>query len=173
MFIGLWYNKLVEWISLRLVKVMISEWWYSFVMISVFCGLVMTRCPYIYGWIGFFAFLVCCVLPLFISLIVTRLNVSAVEFFGSMIPEGSPIWILPFIQYVEIISYIIRPFVTVIRPFVNVSVGIRLGVSVGWLCIGSSFYIYFFMVFLFIYEILVVFIHWFIVSEILKFSVDH
>eukprot|EP00108_Taenia_solium_P011610 TsM_000335100 transcript=TsM_000335100 gene=TsM_000335100 len=47
--------------------------------------------------------------------------------FWSLIPVGTPIYICPLVCVAESISYIIRPVVLILRPFIN----IRLVSSIG------------------------------------------
>nr|QDO72057.1 ATP synthase F0 subunit 6 [Schistosoma haematobium]QDO72098.1 ATP synthase F0 subunit 6 [Schistosoma haematobium] len=171
---GLWVNSVVNWVSLSVIGGINSEKWYSFVILLVFSELVLTRCPYIYNYTWFILFLFLFIIPLYISLVFTRLYSSFSKFFAEMIPSGSPLWILPFIPHIEMISFLIRPVVLLLRPFINISVGIYAGLTIGDLFILSDNYTFMFFLFIFfIYEVFVIVVHWFIINEILKFTVFH
>ncbi|RTG79916.1 ATP6 (mitochondrion) [Schistosoma bovis] len=171
---GLWVNSVVNWVSLSVIGGINSEKWYSLVILLVFSELVFTRCPYIYNYIWFILFLFLFIIPLYISLVFTRLYSSFSKFFAEMIPSGSPLWILPFIPHIEMISFLIRPVVLLLRPFINISVGIYAGLTIGDLFILSDNYTFMFFLFIFfIYEVFVIVVHWFIINEILKFTVFH
>nr|QIQ48862.1 ATP synthase F0 subunit 6 [Schistosoma spindale] len=173
MFSGLWLSSVVKWVCINIIKTVKVEWWYGFVVLVVLFGFILTRCPYIFSILGFISFIFILIIPLYISLVLSRINDSILSFFASFIPDGSPLWILPFIPHIEMLSYIIRPVVLLLRPFINISVGIYLGVMVGELCFSFSSYLLVALIFFFVYEVFIVFVHWFIVEEILKFSVLH
>nr|QDO72068.1 ATP synthase F0 subunit 6 [Schistosoma haematobium] len=174
MIVGLWTNSMINWFSLNIIGGINSEKWYSFIILIVFSELLFTRCPYIYNYTWFILLLFASIIPLYISLVLTRLYVSLYKFFAEMVPNGSPSWILPFIPHIEIISFIIRPIVLLLRPFINISVGIYAGLTIGDLCILFNNYIFIFFLFaFFIYEVFVIVVHWFIINEILKFTIFH
>jgi hypothetical protein len=70
------------------------------------------------------------------------------------------------------LSYLVRPGVLMIRPFVNLTMG-----SLGGYVLGSmrfrAFWVLIFLFVLFFYEVFVAVVHWFIVCNILSFSEDH
>lgn len=72
----------------------------------------------------------------------------------------------------ETLSYLVRPVVLMIRPFVNLTIGSLGGYAIGSMCFSVSWAILF-LGFLFFYEIFVAVVHWFIVCNILSFSEDH
>nr|BAV81452.1 ATP synthase F0 subunit 6 [Schistosoma curassoni] len=171
---GLWVNSVINWVSLRVIEGINSEKWYSFIILLVFSELILTRCPYVYNYTWFILFLFLFIIPLYTSLVFTRLYSSLSKFFAEMIPSGSPLWILPFIHHIEMISFLIRPVVLLLRPFINISVGIYAGITIGDLFILSDNYTFMFFLFIFfIYEVFVTVVHWFIINEILKFTVFH
>nr|BAV81464.1 ATP synthase F0 subunit 6 [Schistosoma mattheei] len=176
MLASLWVNRIINWFSFNLICSISIEKWYSFIMLVIFSGLMFTRCPYIYGYIGFILILFVLVIPLYLCLVFTRFYTSVSSFFADMIPQGSPLWILPFIPHVELISFIIRPVVLLIRPFINVSVGVYSGLMIGDLCmisLNNNVFIITFLFILFVYEVFVILVHWFIIKEILKFTISH
>nr|YP_008578690.1 ATP synthase F0 subunit 6 [Haplorchis taichui]AGW07001.1 ATP synthase F0 subunit 6 [Haplorchis taichui] len=141
-----------------------------FMVLLVFLGL---RLPYFYGMGGFGIFILISVFPLFMSLFFSRLiDGSMSAFFCGFVPQGTPLWIAPFVCLAETLSYVVRPVVLMIRPFVNLSIGALGGAVLGALSMTSG-WVLFFLVLLFFYEVFVALVHWFIVCSILSFSEDH
>nr|AFI44209.1 ATPase subunit 6 [Schistosoma japonicum] len=169
---GLWFTSFLVKLSSYL-KVMKIEMWYSlslFILIFVFA---IVRFPYVYGMFDYGLCLIVLIMPLFISLFFSRLFCAFGLFVSSFIPVGCPIYLAPFVCIIGLISFIIRPVVLLVRPFVNISAGVYFGVFVGNLCFAINYFIFVIFFVLFVYEIFVALMHWFIVQEILKFSVDH
>nr|ATD85499.1 ATP synthase F0 subunit 6 [Paragonimus heterotremus] len=149
----------------------------DFVYRIVLCGLLFCflslRFPYLFGLSGFGLFLFFVILPLFLSLFLSRLLDGGVaSFFSSFVPEGTPLWIAPFVCMAETLSYLVRPVVLMIRPFVNLSMGAMGGYVLGLLSFRLE-WVAFFLFLLFFYEVFVAIVHWFIVCNILSFSEDH
>ncbi|KAA3669751.1 ATP6 (mitochondrion) [Paragonimus westermani] len=138
----------------------------------LFCFLGL-RFPYLFDLVSFGAFLVFAILPLFLALFFSRLfDGKLVDFFSPFVPSGTPVWIAPFVCMAETLSYLVRPVVLMIRPFVNLSMGAMGGYILGLLTFRFS-WVVFFLVFLFFYEVFVAVVHWFIVCNILSFSESH
>nr|AKG49768.1 ATP synthase F0 subunit 6 [Ogmocotyle sp. JM-2015] len=149
------------------------DYLYRFVLgVMLFCFLSL-RMPYIFGIWGFGVYLFFVIFPLFFSLFLCRIIDGGVSsFFSSLVPSGTPIWIAPFVCLAETLSYIVRPVVLMIRPFVNLTIGSIGGYVLGALCL-SSWWVVVFLFILFFYEVFVALVHWFIVCSILSFSEDH
>nr|YP_010947752.1 ATP synthase F0 subunit 6 [Azygia robusta]WMH04199.1 ATP synthase subunit 6 [Azygia robusta]WMH04211.1 ATP synthase subunit 6 [Azygia robusta] len=140
-------------------------------VLSVVLGVFLyLRFPYFYGVMGFGGFLFIFIFPLFCCLFLSRLGSQ--EFFCSFIPVGSPLWVSPFVCLAETISYVIRPCILLLRPFLNLSAGAFGGLFLGGMSL-TSFPVVLLLLVLFFYEVFVALVHWFIVSEILSFSVNH
>nr|YP_009681605.1 ATP synthase F0 subunit 6 [Tracheophilus cymbius]QDP13012.1 ATP synthase F0 subunit 6 [Tracheophilus cymbius] len=155
----------------------IEEFGASFFRICLF-GLLMCflflRVPYVYGVGGFCLLLLFFISPLFLSLFFSRLFVGGVSsFFCGFIPPGTPLWISPFVCLAETLSYVVRPFILMIRPFVNLTIGAFGGLALGGMCFGFGFGFVVGLVVLFMYEVFVALVHWFIVCNILSFSKSH
>lgn len=73
-------------------------------------------------------------------------------------PVGTPLYICPLVCIAETISYIIRPLVLILRPFINISLGCLGAVSVCKLCFTSFMWIFVLLV-LFFYEVFVAVVH--------------
>nr|UKQ56143.1 ATP synthase F0 subunit 6 [Gyrodactylus sp. FZ-2021] len=135
---------------------------------------VLFRVPAIFDVFYFVIFLVSLLLPYFFSLFMSRLVNNSTEFFASFTPVGAPLVIAPFVCIAEGISYVVRPFVLALRPFLNLTIGAFGALAVGGF-FSSSFSLIILLLFilLFFYEIFVCLVHWFIVTNILIFSIDH
>lgn len=122
-----------------------------------FCFLVL-RVPYIFGVRGFGLFLFFIISPLFLGLFFSRIFVDFQGFFSSFVPNGTPLWIAPFVCLAETLRYLVRPGVLMIRPFVKLSMGARGGYVLGMLGF-QHIWVVSFIFFLFFYEIFVAVVH--------------
>nr|AYH51366.1 ATP synthase F0 subunit 6 [Cardiocephaloides medioconiger] len=151
----------------------VVDYFYRFFLMFVLICFLLLRIPYIFGMGGFFVFLLCFIFPVFLCLMFFRLGNDLRLFFSSFVPSGTPMWIAPFVCLAETISYVVRPFVLLVRPLLNLSIGALGGASLGYLSIKFGLGVVLFLLVLFFYEIFVALVHWFIVCNILSFSVDH
>nr|WSP03396.1 ATP synthase F0 subunit 6 [Spirometra erinaceieuropaei] len=164
------YSSLVSLLYNRILG--LFSYYYLVVLGGVLILFLGYRFPYSYSPF-FFAVVLCCyVFFCFISLFLTRLWTNPREFFSSFVPVGTPLYICPLVCCAETISYIIRPFVLIFRPFINLSLGCFGAVAVGGFCFASWGW-FFVLCVVFFYELFVALVHWFIVTSILSFSVDH
>lgn len=148
--------------------------YYRYCLFGLLVSFLLLRIPYIYGMNGFALFIVIMVFPLFMSLLLSRvLDVGPTSFFSGFVPPGTPLWIAPFVCLAETLSYIVRPVVLMIRPFVNLTIGTLGGVAIGGLRFKFGAWVISFLFLLFFYEVFVALVHWFIVCKILSFSEDH
>nr|YP_009906242.1 ATP synthase F0 subunit 6 [Azygia hwangtsiyui]QLH90211.1 ATP synthase F0 subunit 6 [Azygia hwangtsiyui] len=151
----------------------VSFFFYHLALFCVCGGFLYLRFPYFYGVYGFMGFLFLSIFPLFCCLFVSRFNVGGWGgFFSEFVPVGSPLWVAPFVCLAETVSYLIRPVVLLLRPFLNLSAGAFGGVVLGGMGLVNPLIIIF-LFFLFFYEVFVALVHWFIVSEILSFTTKH
>nr|AYH51355.1 ATP synthase F0 subunit 6 [Alaria americana] len=151
----------------------VGDYFYRSVLMFVLVCFLLLRIPYIFGLSGFLLFLVSFMFPLFLSLMFFRLDDSIRSFFSGFVPIGTPLWIAPFVCLAETMSYLVRPFVLLMRPFLNLSMGAMGGASLGFMVLKFGSGVVFFLVILFFYEVFVALVHWFMVCNILSFSVDH
>lgn len=161
--------------SLSLVyKKLISMFSYYYLVILrlILSLFVMYRFPYLYRPFFFRVFLICVVFSCFLSLFYSRVFTGWVKFFSSFVPVGTPLWICPLVCLAETISYIIRPFILIFRPFIKISLGCFGAAAVGRFCLSNLCWMSI-LIILFFYEVFVALVHWFIVTNILSFSVDH
>nr|ALD62342.1 ATP synthase F0 subunit 6 [Echinostoma hortense] len=157
---------------------LVSGGWNDFVyrlcLFSLLLSFLFLRVPYIYGMYGFGLFIFTFIFPLFLSLFLGRLlDFGPYSFFSGFVPVGTPLWIAPFVCLAETLSYIVRPVVLMIRPFVNLTIGVLGGFAIGSLSLKFGGWVISFLVLLFFYEVFVALVHWFIVCNILSFSEDH
>nr|ADI49811.1 ATPase subunit 6 [Echinococcus sp. GL-2010] len=148
------------------------SYYYFLVLSSVLFLFLIYRFPYCYSPYLFCVFLLVVVFVMFFSLFLCRLSNGVDSFFSSFIPVGTPMYICFLVCLAESISYIIRPFVLILRPFINISLGCIGAVSVGNLCFYNISW-GLVMAVIFFYEVFVALVHWYIVTSILSFSVDH
>nr|WRY68999.1 ATP synthase F0 subunit 6 [Cichlidogyrus tilapiae] len=139
---------------------------------TVLCIFLLFRTPFIYGPVGFIVLIVVLIFPLYLGLFFGRLEDGLSLFFSSLVPSGTPLWIAPFVGLAETISYVVRPLVLMIRPFLNITIGALGAASLANMSVGNSSLMVV-LVFIFFYEVFVAVVHWFIVVNILGFSEDH
>nr|BAV82531.1 ATP synthase F0 subunit 6 [Mesocestoides corti] len=167
------YNRLFSVLNLIYKYfVCLFSYYYLLSLFLVMLLFLLYRFPYCYSPFMFVCFLIFVVFIMFISLFFRRVFSNINLFFSSFIPVGTPSYICPLVCLAETISYIIRPFVLVFRPFINITLGCYGAAAVGNFCIVNN--VWFIVLFLvFFYEVFVALVHWFIVTNILSFSVDH
>lgn len=106
-------------------------------MLMLFCFLRL-RVPYIFGVLGFRVYLFFVIFPVFLSLFLCRILDGGVSrFFSSLVPDGTPVWIAPFVCLAETLRYIVRPVVLMLRPFVKLTIGSMGGYVLGLFCLSS------------------------------------
>nr|QXU59697.1 ATP synthase F0 subunit 6 [Duthiersia expansa] len=156
------YNRLLNLFS-----------YYYLLLLTVLLILFLSyRFPYVYSPLFFAIALLCYIFSGFMAMFLMRIFRSPSVFFSSFVPVGTPLYICPLVCCAETISYLIRPFVLIFRPFINISLGCFGAVAVGGFCFSGVSWFLLLMV-VFFYEVFVALVHWFIVSSILEFSVDH
>lgn len=155
MFLFLRYNYCLSFLSFLLS----SRGLYFVFLIGILGVFLSTRVPYSYGLGGFGLFLFGFVGPLFFSFFLTRLTLGGLSVFvSSFVPSGTPLWISPLVVLAETVSYIVRPFVLLLRPFLKISIGFFGGGALGALCLAKAVLLLFVFV-LFLYEIFVAVVH--------------
>nr|AFD18197.1 ATPase subunit 6 [Cichlidogyrus sclerosus]WRY69021.1 ATP synthase F0 subunit 6 [Cichlidogyrus sclerosus] len=140
-----------------------------FVVLGLF---ILLRVPFVYGAVGFAALVIILIFPAYLGLFIGRLEDGVSLFFSSLIPSGTPLWIAPFVGLAETISYVVRPVVLMIRPFLNITIGALGAASLAGMSLGNSSLLLI-LIGVFFYEVFVALVHWFIVINILGFSEDH
>nr|UFQ88446.1 ATP synthase F0 subunit 6 [Rhinebothrium sp. LRP 10407] len=165
-----YYTNLIS--SLYYNVIGMFSYYYAFILSVTLLVFLTYRFPYCYSPFIFVVFLFFLVFGGFCSLFLRRILCDPANFFSGFVPVGTPLYICPLVCIAETISYLIRPFVLIFRPFINVSLGCFGAVALSNFCFTS--YTWIVLLFLvFFYEVFVALVHWFIVSNILSFSVDH
>ena len=164
------YNSIIVWLYNKLICVF--SYYYLWLLVCTLLLFLTYRVPYCYRPFLFSIFLVVVIFRAFISLFFSRLFLKFKEFFSNFIPVGTPIYICPLVCLAETISYLIRPLVLILRPFINIRLGSFGAVALCNLCfLKLRWCIVLFI--LFFYEVFVALVHWYIVTRILSFSIDH
>jgi len=76
--------------------------------------------------------------------VVVGFALHGIRFFGILVPPGTPLWLLPLMIPIEIVSQLARPFALAVRLFANMTAGhtilavlfgmvLSLPVFIGWL----------------------------------------
>lgn len=92
------------------------------------------------------------------ALFLRRVGSSFSEFFRGFVPVGTPLYICPLVCLAETISYIIRPFVLIFRPFINISLGCFGAVALRKFCFTGNIW-FFLLGLVFFYEVFVALVH--------------
>lgn len=164
------YNSVFSFLYKNILN--IFSYYYLLILSIVFTLFLLYRLPYCYSPFIFSTFLVLMVFSRFCRLFCARIFDKFKVFFSSFIPVGTPIYICPLVCLAETVRYIIRPIVLILRPFINISLGCIGAVAICKLCFSSAYWIII-LILLFFYEVFVAVVHWYIVTSILSFSVDH
>lgn len=148
------------------------SYYYLSGLMGVFLLFLSYRIPYCYSPYLFSIFLIVFVFRMFISLFLRRLFDKFNIFFRKFIPTGTPMLICPLVCLAETIRFIIRPVVLILRPFINIRLGCFGTVALCNLCF-NRWLLGLVLFLLFFYEVFVAVVHWYIVTSILSFSIDH
>nr|YP_009544212.1 ATP synthase F0 subunit 6 [Parabreviscolex niepini]AYO27338.1 ATP synthase F0 subunit 6 [Parabreviscolex niepini] len=168
-----WYSGVSSCLSLLYAGVICGfSWYYAVICYSLLFLFLLYRVPYAFSPYIFVSILWFVLFGMFISLFSCRVRSGVVEFMGSFVPVGTPLWVCPLVCLAETVSYLIRPVVLMLRPLINISLGcVGAAVVGGFSVTGFWWVVLLFLVFL--YEVFIALVHWFIVTSILSFSVDH
>nr|UFQ89106.1 ATP synthase F0 subunit 6 [Dollfusiella sp. MZUSP 7992] len=148
------------------------SYYYLYILTLVLSLFLLYRFPYSYTPFFFSIFLLCVVFSCFLALFFSRIFEDTNVFFSGFVPVGTPLYICPLVCLAETVSYIIRPFVLIFRPFINISLGCVGAAALSNFCFVSSIW-FLVLLIVFFYEVFVALVHWFIVTNILDFSIDH
>ena len=130
------YNSVISYLYKKII-VVFSYYYYLLPLSIVLMLFISYRIPYCYRPFLFSVFLISVVFSLFISLFCRRLFNNIKEFFSRFVPVGTPLYICPLVCIAETISYIIRPIVLILRPFINIRLGCFGAVALCNLCFSS------------------------------------
>ena len=164
------FSRVTAWLYKSVI--LVFSYYYLCVLSLVLLLFVSYRFPYCYRPFLFRIFLLTVVFTRFLSLFLRRILAEPSVFFSRFVPVGTPLYICPLVCLAETIRFLIRPFVLIFRPFINISLGCFGAVAISKLCFHSNLLILL-LAFIFFYEVFVALVHWFIVAKILSFSIDH
>jgi len=168
------FNSVLKFTTRSIIKIIKKKVLSHFLVLFILSKFLLYRIPRTFDVFFFSSYLIIVLLPYFMSLVSRRIIKNWEEFFARFTPIGAPIGIAPFVSIAEGISYIVRPFVLILRPFLNLTIGAFGALSVGrYLRTSLSPVVILLFTFLFFYEIFVRVVHWFIVRNIIIFSIDH
>jgi F-type H+-transporting ATPase subunit a len=103
---------------------------FMFVLVANVIGLV----PYAFAVTSHILITACLALLVFLTVIVYGLYKHGLHFFGLFVPSGIPIYILPLIVFIEVLSFLSRPISHSVRLFANILAGhITLKVFAGFI----------------------------------------
>ena len=99
--------------------------------------------PYAFTVTSHIIITVALALLVFIGVTVVGIVKNGSKFVGLFVPSGVPVWLLPLLVPIEILSYLVRPFSLSVRLFANMMAGhtmlkvfggfvIALGLAGGW-----------------------------------------
>lgn len=98
----------------------------------LFFGFLLIRFPYVLGLEGLVLFIFLLVFGLFLAAAGCRL-VYPSDFLAEFVSEGVPLGFGLFVCGIEVLSYLIRPLVLMLRPIIN----LRFGWVLSEVCVGS------------------------------------
>lgn len=93
--------------------------YFSFVLLFFF---LFIRVPYVFGLVGLSLLVFVWVMTLFLAGMGCRLGDFSL-FFADFVREGVPLGFGVVVSGIELVSYLIRPMVLVLRPLVNLRFG--------------------------------------------------
>ncbi len=92
---------------------------FMFVLVANIIGLV----PYTFAVTSHILITACLALLVFLTVIIYGLYKNGLHFFGLFVPSGIPIYILPLIVFIEVLSFLSRPISHSVRLFANILAG--------------------------------------------------
>lgn len=105
-----------------------------YLFLFIFLANIIGMIPYSFTVTSHFIFTFGIAFIFFFGATFTGFIKHKLHFFGLFLPEGAPIFIMPFIVTIEIISYLARVFSLSIRLFANMMAGHTLLNILAWFC---------------------------------------
>lgn len=99
---------------------------FRYFLFFLFVFFLLVRIPYIFGFVGLSLIIFMWVLSLFLAGTGCRL-VDFSLYLADFVREGVPLGFGVVVSGIEVIRYLIRPFVLVLRPVINLGFGWVLG----------------------------------------------
>lgn len=92
---------------------------FSLIIIINFIGLV----PFVFRFRSHLLFTLTFGLPLWLSLILSRIHYDTTRWAASLLPGGAPDWLNPFLVIIETVRILVRPLTLSFRLAANISAG--------------------------------------------------
>ena len=92
---------------------------FMFVLVANLIGLI----PYTFTITSHIIITGALALMVFLTVLVYGFYRNGLKFFGLFVPHGIPIYILPLIVFIEVLSFLSRPISHSVRPFANMLAG--------------------------------------------------
>ena len=92
---------------------------FMFILVANIIGLV----PYTFTVTSHIIITACLALLVFLTVLVYGFYKHGLHFFGLFVPKGIPIYILPLIVFIEVLSFLSRPLSHSVRLFANMLAG--------------------------------------------------
>src|SRR6201991_3386555 len=92
---------------------------FMFILVANIIGLV----PYTFTVTSHIVITACLAMLVFLTVIIYGFYRNGLHFFGLFVPSGIPIYILPLIVFIEVLSFLSRPISHSVRLFANVLAG--------------------------------------------------
>lgn len=93
------------------------------IFMIVLMGNLLGMMPYSFTYTSHIAVTATLAMGVFVLMTVVGLAYHGLHFFSIFLPKGLPIFLIPLIVVIEVISYLARPFSLAVRLFVNMVAG--------------------------------------------------
>ena len=115
------------------------------IFMVVFLGNALGLIPYSLTYTSHIAVTAALAVMVFLMVIVIGIFKHGMHFFSLFLPPGVPLWLMPLVIPIEILSFCIRPVTLSVRLFANMIAGhillkVIAGFSVGMISMGAAGY---------------------------------
>ncbi len=115
------------------------------IFMVVFLGNALGLIPYSFTYTSHIAVTAALAVMVFLMVIVIGIFKHGMHFFSLFLPPGVPLWLMPLVIPIEILSFCIRPVTLSVRLFANMIAGhillkVIAGFSVGMISMGAAGY---------------------------------
>lgn len=115
------------------------------VFMTVMMGNLLGLIPWSFTYTSHIIVTAALAFMIFLTVVGIGVARHGVHFFGMFVPAGAPLWLMPLIIPIEVISYMVRPITLSVRLFANMMAGhlmlkVIAGFSVAMLGLGSVGY---------------------------------
>lgn len=111
--------------------------------VVVFMGNVLGLLPYSFTYTSHLVVTAALAMIIFISVLVIGFASHGTHFLALFVPPGLPLWLMPLIVPIEIMSFLVRPVTLSVRLFANMIAGhimlkVFAGFSMGMVAMGAG-----------------------------------